>query len=319
MATNPYDLLGVSKTATQDEIKKAYRKMARNLHPDVNPDKKSAEKFKTVTAAYDLLSDKDKRRRFDAGEIDAEGNPTPFGGGAYDRGGGGFGGGFNPGGGGGRGYRTQNIDPEDLESIFGGFGGGGGGFNFADLFGMGGTSRKRRGGFGGFEQEAPGQNDVSYELEIPFNLSITGGETTVGLMGGKRLKVKIPAGVTEGATLRLKGQGQTKSGDALIKIKIQKSAVFTREGDNVVLNVPLTLKEAVLGATITIPTPSGHVSMKITPYTSSGKVFRLKGKGVTGKGDLLVKITVVLPENKDMELSRFMESWIDPQRNPRNF
>lgn len=321
--TNPYDLLGVSKSATDAEIKKAYHKLARTLHPDVNPDKKAAEKFKAVSAAYELLSDKEKRKRFDAGEIDENGNPTPFGAGAYDRSGG-FGG-FN------RGetyYQTHNINPEDLASMFG----GAGGFNFADIFGMGmgGNTRaggRRASGFntrgfgGGFENDA-GQ-DVSYELTIPFDLSVTGGETTVTLGGGKRIKIKIPAGVNDEATLRLKGQGQPgytgTPGDALIKIKIQPSSLYTRDGNNVLLTVPITLKEAVVGTKITIPTPTGPVALKIPPYTSSGKTLRLKGKGVTGKGDLLVKLTVVLPETPDKELSDFIASWQDPTSNPRHF
>ncbi len=319
---NPYDLLGVSKTATAAEIKKAYHKLARSLHPDVNPDKKAAEKFKAVSAAYELLSDSDKRKRFDAGEIDENGNPTPFGFGAHDRGGfGGFGGGF---GGGGTRYQTHNINPEDLAAMFGG---GAGGFNFADLFGMGGGRTGRTqgfngSGFGGFGGGAPAGQDVSYELNVPFDLAITGGETTVGLANGKHLKIKVPAGVTDDSTLRLKGQGEPGyngvKGDALIKIKVQSSPHFTREGNHVLLTLPVTLKEAVLGAKITIPTPSGQVNMKVPPMSSSGKTLRLKGKGVTGKGDLLVKFQIVLPAS-DSALTDFAESWRDPTPNPRAF
>ena len=303
---NPYDLLGVSKTATASEIKKAYHKMARSLHPDVNPDKKAAEKFKSVSAAYELLSDKEKRKRYDEGLIDENGNPTPFGYGTYDnaRGGmGGFGNGRTQ-------YRTQNINPEDLASMFGGMGGMGG-FNFSDLFGMGGRS-------GGFGRQSRHGQDTSYELTVPFNLSVTGGETTVGLSNGKRIKIKIPAGVTNESTLRLKGQGEY-GGDALIKINIQDSPLFTREGNNISLNVPITLKEAVLGAKITIPTPSGDVVMKVPPFSSSGKTMRLKGKGVSGKGDFLVKLSVVLPERHNSELIAFIENWQDPTPNPRKF
>lgn len=317
---NPYDLLGVSKTATDAEIKKAYHKLARTLHPDVNPDKKAAEKFKAVSAAYELLSDKEKRRRFDAGEIDENGNPTPFGAGAYDRGSGGFGG-F---GGGGQ-YRTRNINPEDLAAMFGGGGfGGAGGFNFADLFGMGGMGAGM-GGAQGFQTRtrasAKGE-DVSYELEIPFDLAVTGGETTVGLANGKHLKVKIPAGVNEEALLRLKGQGMPGrgvNGDALIKIHIQKSTLYTREGNNILMTVPLTLKEAVLGAKITLPTPSGAVALSVPPYTSSDKTLRLKGKGVAGKGDLLVKFNIRLPERSNAALTAFMEEWKEPTHAGRAF
>ncbi len=316
---NPYDLLGVAKTASDAEIKKAYHKLARTLHPDVNPDKKAAEKFKAVSAAYELLSDKEKRRRFDAGEIDENGNPTPFGAGAYDRGG--FGGGFGGFGQGGTRYQTHNINPEDLASMFGGVGG----FNFSDLFGMGGgRAGGFNGGFDGFSGDAGTRGrDVSYELSVPFNLAVTGGETTVGLANGKRLKIKVPAGVADDAVLRLKGQGDIgrsgQRGDALIKIKVEPSKVFTRDGNHVLLTVPLTLKEAVLGTSVTVPTPSGAVNMKVPPMTGSGKTMRLKGKGVTGKGDLLVKFTIVLPPKPDKALDDFMAGWHDPTPNPRSF
>lgn len=314
--SNPYDLLGVSKTASDTEIKKAYHKLARTLHPDVNPDKKAAEKFKAVSAAYELLSDKEKRRRFDAGEIDENGNPTPFGAGAYDRGGfGGFGGN------GGR-YQTHTINPEDLASMFG----AGGGFNFSDLFGMGGGQfngfGSRKEGFSGFGERTKGR-DVSYELSISFDLAVTGGETTVGLANGKRLKIKIPPGILDEAVLRLKGQGEQGpggyKGDALIKIKIEPSKLFTRDGNHVLLTVPLTLKEAVLGTSVMIPTPSGNVNMKVPAGTGSEKTMRLKGKGVTGKGDLLVKFTIVLPPKSDKTLDDFIMSWQDPTPNPRPF
>lgn len=309
---NPYDLLGVSKNATDSEIKKAYHKLARTLHPDVNPDKKAAEKFKAVSAAYELLSDKEKRKRFDEGVIDENGNPTPFGAGAYDRGG--FNGGFNGGFGGRSGhtqYRTQNINPEDLAAMFGGMGGAGG-FNFADLFGgMGG----RRSGFG--QGYSPRGSDVTYELSVPFNLAVTGGETTVGLGNGKRIKIKVPAGVSSDSTLRLKGQGEA-GGDALVKIKVQDSSLYTREGDNISMTVPITLTEAVQGAKVTIPTPSGVVAVKVPSFSSSGKTLRLKGKGVSGKGDFLVHLSIVLPE-KDEDLSDFVARWHDRTPNPRRY
>ncbi|MBR6411967.1 MAG: DnaJ domain-containing protein [Alphaproteobacteria bacterium] len=305
---NPYDLLGVSKSATDTEIKKAYHKLARTLHPDVNPDKKAAEKFKAVSAAYELLSDKEKRKQFDDGIIDENGNPTPFGFGRYDKSG--FGGGNQ--------YRTQNINPEDLAAMFGGMGGMGG-FNFSDLFGsgMGGGFHTGHSGFQGNPFGSHGQ-DVSYELSIPFNLAITGGETTVGLNTGKHVKIKIPAGIADEATLRLKGQGQN-GGDALVKIKIQDSTLYTREGNNIKMTVPLTLKEAVLGTKVTIPTPSGEVAVKIPPYSSSGKALRLKGKGVAGKGDFLVQLSVVLPDKPDQTLTDFIENWHDTTPNPRKF
>ena len=302
---NLYDMLGVSKTASDAEIKKAYRNLARTLHPDVNPDKKAQEKFKSVTAAYELLSNKDKRRRYDAGEIDEKGNPTPFGSGFYDRGSGasGFGG---------RTYRQgnttyTNINPEDLASMFGGMGGGG--FNFSDLFGMG--------GMGGRRAYQPQGQDVQYNLSIPFDLSITGGETTVRLANGKQVKVKVPAGVVDDAVLRLKGMGEM-GGDALIKLKVNASPLYTRQGDNLEMMVPITLKEAVLGTKIEIPTPSGDVMMKIPPMSGGDKIMRLKGKGVAGRGDLFLKLSIVLP-NSDSELTRFIKNWDDPVRHPRKF
>ena len=309
--SNLYDLLGVSKSASDSDIKKAYHKLAKTLHPDVNPDAKAQEKFKAVSKAYEILSDKQKRSRYDAGEIDDNGNPTPFGAGAYDRGGGGFGG-F---GGGTHTYRRgnttyqTNINPEDLASMFGGLGGGAGGFDFADLFGMGSRGPKSR--------SYPASQDVQYNLTIPFDLAINGGQTTVGIEG-KQLKIRVPAGVEEGGILRLRGQGQN-GGDALIKVHIQESSLFTREGNNLIIKVQITLKEAVLGTTITLPLPSGAVAVKVPPYTSGDKVLRLKGKGVGGKGDCLVHFSIVVPPKGNKELSDFVSGWLDPTGNPRHF
>lgn len=309
--SNPYELLGVSKTATADEIKKAYRKLARKLHPDVNPDKQSADKFKAVTSAYELLSNPEKRKQYDAGIIDGEGNPSPFGSGFS---------GFNGAGNGynGRGYSTHNINPEDLASMFGGaFRGGNqggfGGFDFSDLFGMGSghTTRTR----------TPQGQDITYDLSIPFDLSITGGETTLALSNNKRLKVKIPAGVTTDSTLRLKGQGESvqsgKNGDALIRLTVQASNQYTRSGNDILITLPISLKEAVLGSKITVPTPYGAVRMNIPPYTDTRKTLRLKGKGVKDKGDLLVTLNIVLPTQKNSDLSDFIKNWNEPYQNLR--
>ena len=301
---NLYDLLGVSKSASDAEIKKAYRNLARTLHPDVNPDKKAQEKFKAVSAAYELLSNKDKRRRYDAGEIDEKGNPTPFGSGFYDKG--------NTGGFGGRTYRQgnttyTNINPEDLASMFGGMGGG---FNFADLFGMGGMGSSRR-------TYQPKGQDVEYSLSIPFNLAITGGETTIRLSNGKQVKLKVPAGVVDDAVLRLKGMGEM-GGDALIKLKIGTSSLYTRQGNNLEMVVPLNLKEAILGTKITVPTPSGEVVVKIPPMSGGDKTLRLKGKGVAGRGDLLLKLSIILPSS-DSNLTHFIKDWDEYPKNPRSF
>lgn len=304
--STPYELLGVSKTASASEIKKAYHKLARQYHPDVNPDQKAAEKFKSITAAYELLSDVEKRTRYDNGEIDENGNPTPFGRGAYDSSGfSGFGNGFKSSG--------QGFNPEDLASMFGG---GRGGFDFSDIFG--GFS-----GFSGNQQRNQKGQDVSYHLTIPFDLSITGGETTVTLQQNKKIKIKVPAGVVDDAVLRLKGQGALgyngKNGDALIKIKVEKSSLYTREGDNVFLTLPLTLKEAILGCKINIPTPYGPVALKIPPYSGSDKTMRLKGKGVKDKGDLMLKLAIILPEKENKELSEFIERLDLPMQKVRSF
>ena len=303
---NLYDLLGVSKSASDSDIKKAYHKLAKTLHPDVNPDAKAQEKFKAVSKAYEVLSDKSKRARYDAGEIDENGNPTPFGAGAYDRSGAGFGG-FGQGGS--RTYRQgnttyqTNINPEDLASMFGGLGGmgGAGGFDFADLFGMGSRGPRTR--------SYPSSQDIQYDFTIPFNLAVTGGETTVQ-MNGKKFKMRIPAGVEEGGTLRLKGQGQN-GGDALIKVHIEPSAHFTREGNNLIVKTSLSLKQAVLGTTLNLELPSGVIALKVPAFTSGDKVLRLKGKGVAGKGDCFVHFSILLPDRNRKSLTDFMNSFPD--------
>lgn len=307
-----YQILGVSKSASAAEIKKAYHKLARTCHPDVaKNDPKAADKFKEISSAYDILGDEKKRQQYDAGEIDDQGKPrAPFGFGA------GGAGGYQQGNpfGGGRTYTYQDM------------GGAGGfeGFNFSDLFGAGGAGGfadlfGAMGGRGSSRARSrPMGQDVSYSLTIAFELAMTGGETSVRLANGKQVKVKIPAGITEGATLRLRGQGEN-GGDALIKINIASHPHFKRNGNDVEMTLPITLKEAVLGAKVTIPTLTGAVALTIPPNTSSDKILRLKGKGVPNKGDLLVRVQVLLPDHPDSELEKFVRSWKPASQNPRPF
>lgn len=284
---DPYETLQVDRKASAEEIKKAYRKLAKKLHPDLNPgNDKVEQQFKEVTAAYDLLSDADKRARFDRGEIDASGAERP-----------------------GRTYYRQYADsgqgakyqpfeygenPEDL---------------FADLFG----SRHGRGGAGLRMRGA----DVSFSATIEFVEAATGAKRRLVLAEGKTLDVTIPAGSEDGQTLRLKGQGQPglgggPPGDAFIELKVAPHPFFSRQGNDVHVEVPVTLQEAVLGGSITVPTIDGKVSVRVPKGSNTGTVLRLRGKGIpagTGRGDQLVKLRVVLPEGGERELAEFVERW----------
>ena len=310
-----YTILGVPKTATAAEIKKAYHKIARTCHPDVaKNDPAAANKFKEASCAYDILSNASKRKQYDAGTIDADGKPrAPFGAGA---GGGNSAGGGFPGGGFPRGGQYQfytygggqGFEGIDLSSLFGGGDMGG----FADLFGGAMRGRGRRSS----PQYAPQSEDVNYQLTIPFMLAATGGETSIRLQNGKQVTVKIPAGAKDGLTLRLRNEGQG-GGAALIKLTVQPHPIFSREGDNILMTLPLTLKEAVLGAKVTIPTLTGKVSVTIPPNTSSGQVLRLAKKGIKGKGDLLARVQILLPDKPDSDLEAFVRQWKPRSQNPR--
>ncbi|MBP5161262.1 MAG: DnaJ domain-containing protein [Alphaproteobacteria bacterium] len=310
-----YTILGVPKTATAAEIKKAYHKIARTCHPDVaKNDPAAANKFKEASCAYDILSNASKRKQYDAGAIDADGKPrAPFGagasGGSYA--GGGFPGGGFPGGGQYQFYTNgggQGFEGIDLSSLFGGGDMGG----FADLFG----GMRRGSGRRYSPQYAPQSEDVNYQLTIPFMLAATGGETSIRLRNGKQVAVKIPAGAKDGLTLRLRNEGEG-GGSALIKLTVQSHPIFTREGDNILMNLPLTLKEAVLGAKITIPTLTGKVSVTVPPNTSSGQVLRLAKKGIKGKGDLLARVQILLPDKPDSDLAAFVRQWKPRSQDPR--
>lgn len=311
MADDPYTILGVQKSASKDEIRKAYRKMAKELHPDVRPgDKVSEEKFKRATAAFNMLSDADKRAAYDRGETDADGNPRgPFGGGAGAGPGGAY---YRQGPGGAQSYRQGEAGFEDLSDVF------------ADLFGRDtGAGRRGRG-----PQRAKGE-DIRYTLDVDFLDAAKGAEKTVTMADGKSLKLKIPAGIESGKALRLRGQGQPgpgggPAGDALVETRVRPHPVFERDGANIRMELPISLKEAVLGAKVAAPTIDGPVTMTIPKNASSGTTLRLAGKGVgAGKrGDQLVRLKIVLPEGGDAELTRFMETWgaaadYDPRRNLR--
>src|SRR3954454_17663040 len=315
MALDLYQRLGVKRGASDQEIKKAYRSLAKQLHPDRNKDNPNAAKrFGEVTQAYDLLSDKDKRARYDRGELDEEGNPKmPFGSGF----GGYSGGAGGPHPGAGSGFENMNFgggDAADLSDLFEG------------LFGGAGAGRSRAGGgFGGFRQRARAPQkgaDVAYRLKVPFVDAVALKPQRITLGDGKTIDVKLPQGLEDGTKIRLSGRGQegpAGRGDAIVTIEIAPHRFFTREGNNIRLNLPVTLKEAVLGAKVKVPTPEGPVMLTIPKGTSSGTVLRLKGRGFTARdgkrGDQLVAIEIELPAD-DAALQRFAEHW-DGGGNPR--
>lgn len=303
MAADPYTTLGVARGASEKEIKSAYRKLAKELHPDANKNNpKATERFSTVTSAYDLLSDKDKRAKFDRGEIDADGNPMGFGG---MGGGGGFGGGHRgfgggQGGGGFEGFSSEGIDLSDL---------------FGDV--MGGGRTGGRNPFGRQRREAPKGANVSYRLAVSLPDAANLSPQRITLGDGKTIDLKLPNGVEDGTQMRLAGKGEAGpggAGDAIVTINVQPHACFKRDGDEVRLDLPVTLDEAVNGAKIRVPTVSGAVMLSVPPSSSSGKVLRLKGRGFTRKdgtrGDQLVTLQIVLPEN-DADLAERLAGWTD--------
>jgi DnaJ-class molecular chaperone len=311
MAADPYSTLGVARSASEKDIKSAYRKLAKELHPDRNKDNpKAAERFSDVTNAYDLLSDKDKRAKFDRGEIDADGNPAyaGFGGGFGGRGGpqGGFrhDGGFEGFGGGGG---AEGIDLGDIfEGLFGGRGGGGG------MGGMGGMGGARRG-------PPPKGANVSYRLLVPFTDAATRADQRITLRDGKTIDLKLPAGVESGTQMRLSGKGEAGpggNGDAIVTLEIGSHPFFERDGDDIRLDLPVTIAEAVGGAKVRVPTVDGAVMLTVAPGSSSGKTLRLKGKGFTRKdgtrGDQLVRIEIDIPAG-DADLAKRLEGWSDPR------
>jgi DnaJ-class molecular chaperone len=311
MALDLYQRLGLKMGASEAEIKKAYRSLAKQLHPDRNKDNPDASKrFAEVTHAYDLLSDKDKRAQYDRGEIDDDGNPkmpfgAGFGGGGYSRG---------PGGGqpgAGQGFENFNFggaDPADLSDLFEGLFGGA----------AGGGGRAGGGAFSGFRQRARAPQkgaDVAYRLKVPFEDAVALKPQRITLADGKTIDLKLPRGLEDGTRIRLAGKGQEGPGgrgDAIVTIEIAPHRFFTRDGTNIRLTLPITLKEAVEGGKVKVPTPEGPVMLTVPKGTTSGKVLRLKGRGFTAKdgkrGDQLVTVQIDVPA-EDPELQRFVESW----------
>ena len=301
MARDPYLELGVSRTASAAEIRKAFHKLAKQHHPDANKgDKKSEEKFKQVSAAFDILGDADKRKKFDAGEIDADGRETMRG---FGGGGGGnpFGAGFGGArrGGGMGGGEGPEIDLNDL---------------FGDILG------RNRGGFGGGGGGgfSPKGADVRARLDIDLEEAIKGGKKRVAFSDGRTIDVTIPAGAQEGQTLRLKGQGSPGrggQGDALIELAIKPHPIYRPENGALVMDLPITVPDAVLGGKVEAPTPDGPVTLTVPKGSNSGAKLRLKGRGLSDgkghRGDLFARLVVTLPDAPDAELEKFAETWRD--------
>lgn len=288
MADDPYQLLGVARGASQDDISKAFRKLAKELHPDLHPNDKTApDRFKKVSAAYELLGDPEKRARFDRGEIDGGGEPRR---------------GYNPfGGAGGRTGRPGPGDDMGFGDIFG------------EMFGGGARARTQT------RAQVRGQ-DVRYTLDVEFLEAVAGAKKRVSLPEGGVLDLAVPEGVEDGQVLRLKGKGRpgprgaADAGDALVEIRVRPHRDFKRVGDDILLDLAISIDEAVLGAKIEVPTATGRVALNIPKGTHSGTAFRLRAKGVrsmkTGmQGDQLVTVRIVLPETIDDQLSYFLSEW----------
>jgi DnaJ-class molecular chaperone len=278
MTSDPYKLLGLSPDATAEQIKKAYRKLVRTSHPDLHPDDTDAgNRFKAIASAYDILKDPETRARFDAGEIDGLGAERPqrqyyrdFAG-AEDN----------------IYQQRQNPDPADF---------------FADFVRSRGAPHQSGGA------------DFRYTLEVGFLDAVHGADTLITLPDGQGLSVKIPCGIRDGQTLRLRGKGATgfggaPSGDALITVEVQPHSVFARDGDDILLTLPVTFDEAILGGKVAVPTIDGTVGLTIPVGSSTGRVLRLRGRGISGKGDQRVTIEVMVPQKTDDNLRDFLTTW----------
>lgn len=299
MSDDPYSALGLARTATADEIKKAYKRIARESHPDLNPgDPKAADRFKAAAAAHDLLKDPEQRARFDRGEIDAAGQERP------ER----------------RFYRDYAEGPEATYNTSRGYQDFGDFSDvFSDLFGEG-----RRSGAGGRSGTGSGfamrGADQHYVLELGFLEAARGATRRITLPGGSTLDVKIPEGIADGQVIRLRGkggegQGGGAAGDALVTITVAAHPTFRREGNDIHLDLPVSIDEAILGAKVETPTIAGPVALSIPPGASSGRMLRLKGRGVRG-GDQFVTLRVMVPAEPDPELQEFLRGWRD--RHPQD-
>jgi DnaJ-class molecular chaperone len=314
---DPYEVLGVSTGASPEDIKKAYRKLAKKLHPDSNKkDPKAADKFAELNSAHEIIGDADKRKAFDRGEIDAEGKPRFQG---FE----GFRGGRpgGPGGAGQGGFESFTWGPEGFRRSPSRGGGASGGHGFEDILSSMFGGRGRAGPGASFEAEDIGSairgQDVTATAVITLNEAAHGGTRRLELPIGKEVEFKIPPGIADGKQIRLRGQGMPAPhggppGDVLITVSIAPHPLFKVDGQNLRLDLPVALHEAVLGAKVRVPTLEGAVELSIPPNTSSGRAFRLKGKGLPGKpnvGDLYATVKIVLPDGKDAELEELMKKW----------
>ena len=287
-----YEILGISKNASLEEIKKAYRNLARKLHPDLNPNDKNAEdKFKEISLAYDILSDIKSRKRYDSGEIDEMGREKAKG--------------FN--------WRKDDFhkeNPQDFSDIFGNQKDD---FDFFDFFKSSNARTKKTSSRTAKVKGA----DISYSLKITFLEAVLGTNKRVSLTNGKKLDINIPQGTQNGQVLRLKGQGMPgfgglKNGDALVEILVEEHSFFEMKGNNIHIDVPVTIKEAELGAKITVPTITGKVAVTVPPKSNTDTILRIKGKGINAGnnvGDQLIRLKVVLPEGKDAAFEKFVKDW----------
>src|SRR5262245_32996214 len=296
---DPYQVLGVAKTASEDDIRKAFRKLAKKYHPDLNPGDKAAEaRFKEISQANEIVGDPEKRRRFDAGEIDATGQEAPPRGFYRDQ----------AGGAGGRKYQRSGEQESFVD--MGGI--------FEEMFGrrrgFGGAAEG--GGFHGFDM---GGLPITYTLAVPFLVAARGGKQRVGLPDGRTLDIDVPDGTIDGTTLRLKGQGMPGAegkppGDAYVEIRVQPHAFFEPRDNDIHMELPVTLSEAVLGGRVRVPTIGGAVMLNVPAGSNTGSSLRLKGRGLLDRksgqrGDQYVRLKVVLPDQPDTTLKEFLEKW----------